>query len=95
VIEMDIEAKFGGIDRKEGMKTIKKPDGTKVDEMEVTYVMKAAIKKAKYDKTTENVKEGTADPWVRINISSLDENAFKEFEDANAGDPIIISVCKV
>jgi len=90
---MELEAKLDGVERKE--KLIQRKDeatGQKVDDKEVFYTAKFAMKKIKLEKDSGNVKEGTSDPWLRITISSYDEKVFESFKDAKMGDPVLISV---
>jgi hypothetical protein len=68
--------------------------GMKVDDEEIFYTMKLAMKKIKYDRD-ENVKEGTGDPWMRVSISSKDENTFTEFAGMKMGDELALSIVKI
>jgi hypothetical protein len=58
-----------------------------------TYQMKVKLKKASYEKDTENLKEGTGDPWTNtIGILSFDEQSFEEFEGLDLGSKILINI---
>lgn len=85
------DAKLEGITSEKKRITRKNADGTKSDDFEVINTMKIALKKEKLDKD-ENVKEGTGDPWVRISISSYDQEVFKEFKKLPMGSHVTIVV---
>ena len=62
-------------------------------ETETTYTMKMVLKKIKYEKDTENVKEGTGDPWTNpITITSMSKDSFDEFKGLELGSKILIDI---
>jgi hypothetical protein len=92
---IDIEAKFIGTKTEKKMVMRKnKSTGEKVEDFEEFKTLTIAMKKIKYD-NDENIKEGTNDPWMRINVSSFDPNAFAEYAEAKMGDTVVVTIDRV
>lgn len=85
---MEIKAQITALEQKTRLK--KGQDGEM--EEEKIFVMKAALKKERYEKDTENLVQGTGNPWAAITIQTWDEGVFKEFEKKSVGDKITLVV---
>lgn len=64
-------------------------------EEEIRYKVVMKLKKSAYEKDTENLKEGTGDPWGTISIVTTSKSNIDEFKGANMGDAFKITVTKV
>jgi len=53
---------------------------------DIEYAACVKLKKQAFEKGTENVKEGTGDPWFTLNMKSLDSSMLAEFLDFSRGE---------